>query len=440
MFRLALYALAFSTTLATLIPYRQCQTNAADDICIEPIENSEKEQVFQVVHQYAWPSAPVQKETWADYKPLWRREPRYEERFIRSKLKQIDGNLDVFWVPSPVWDLFVVQGAKLREYYSPDSVVPPFYNEFFRWLTTSVPSEVKMAWLRGSDLSTVNYVPLLRPHLNKYTSFLKSLKNLQEDRDIIGALWTTRTEIEALDSCENYPGDVCRSILLAAIEVETEALKTNSVVLFRATNGKTPELLDFPFDIGSRVIRAFSFSYSVLAGFVNDSNPELGACTLAYGSHMRHVYAVLLDRKWLYTRGYKLVHLPTASQYRGAIYKGEFFHPRTRRMSVKQEMEAKVTDLSWAGFETYTMFFPAQFDVAPYEFHEDPTTALSRYLEEFNDNFMQQVRFLKANRKFFGDEGFIDNSRRMIADYHEYHKRVLHELMVLAGSNKVTSN
>ena len=386
-----------------------------------------------MLNQYAWPSAPVQKETWEDYEQLWKREPRYEERFIRSKLNQIDNNLDVFWVPSPVWDLYVVQEADRDGYYSQTDVVPPFYQGFFKWLTTSVPSEVKITWIHGRSVDPVNYVRLLVPHLTRYAEGIKFLLSRRQDRNLNYALMVARTEISALESCANNPGDVCRSLLLAAIRVETEALKTNSVVLFRATNGFNPEtkdlfpedeayrkfnLLDYPRGIKRYWIHSLSFSYSVMAGFIIDGNPLTGACTFAYGTLMPHVYAVLLERQWLYTSGYKLVYLPAVSQYLGAVYFGDYFHPRTRSMTDDKETDAKVTEPRWY------IDSSDQFNVAPFEFHGDFNIACSRYLKEFTDKFMHQVRFLKVNGKFSGDEGFIDDSRRMISDLHEYQKLI----------------
>ena len=407
---------------AILIPFHFARyptpnsTETTPSCSISPIpipDPADRHRAFRILYDHTFPTAQVTSQNYPiRFKPLFRAEWRFEERMIRALLRQTPfgssshgggGGVDVFWIPSAVWDLFVIYAHALNPKRHMDAThvnsspidgdgandpdignehVIPYYEEFLAWLALRVECRVIRGWYAMSmseEEAVQSYVEVMIQLIEAYLSLPTN------EREPPGAMLLD-IELTGLKACRGWRrsiseerGSWCQSVLVSGTLTELESLHTNSIVLYRSTGGFQPDsshlfgrvpsrtrlppfefnLLDFPGDRRHCGITSLSFSYSLLSGFLFDSDPETGACTFTYSfihAYRPYTYALLVPRQWLYEEGYRMVYVPSSSLWRGVMQVGEGFHPRTRWMERgDEEMGESVVvtvHTDWEGVES----------------------------------------------------------------------------------------
>lgn len=302
------------------------------------------------------------------YEEWMEERPRQEEKFVAQKLKMINPRLDIIWLPSCIWDLYIIFNYRpsLLEYDyhfigpNPQISKPYKYENFMRWLIGKHAGLLKKThYTQGFSPNEFEYLEILNDILSPLSIYPKKAQVFMQGHKK-NAL---AREQFALHTCSP---EQCKSLLISSIRVELESRETNKVPIFRYTRGinvndkevyvsddrNDPsrrswisrlfipkrrdfyyEIFDFP-GLPSRLqVKSLSFSYSLLAGFIRDGGELCGACTFIYAqvgrSKTSFVYSLLLDRKWFYSDGHKYFYWPAVSLYHSPLLHGENFHPRT---------------------------------------------------------------------------------------------------------------
>lgn len=372
-----------------------------------------KERAFEIIHHYAWPSA-IYDQTTADFQELITRKEFAEEFFIYKKLNLLDGNLDVLWLPSTVYDLYVSGHYPLRDldFNQVDSYHNEIFDRFLSWffkqdishdifIQTHRNSKATASSIRGIDYTDLmlrafdsffaedwrHHVAKLNEHFHKNSILTK--------------------EKRALQKCFVHGKNFCASMLVTATDVELVSRLTNKFPLFRFTLGvsfqiqdsfselqnmdnngfnlamevfsaggptKVLDMVDFPGLKSREGVLSLSFSYTIMSGIVRDAHPTCGACTyiLCQSSHYRcihnfprgYTYALLLDREWVYTQASKYFHLPSISYHNSPFGKGETFHPRSLSFKINHYKSNKELIHNWDVSISKNNLYPVYFKFA----------------------------------------------------------------------------
>lgn len=296
-----------------------------------------------------------------------------EERIVSHKIKSIDESFDILWVPSVVWDLFVLLNHedKGKDFSQYNSVVPLYYAEFMAWMLQYHENFLKFSGRKDSSIErddTNLYARTIHDILKKFFKEWKLRHSkIPKHRNSLHLL---AREIELVRICVHKPKIPCRSLLVSSIKVELEARLTNRVPLFRFSKGvsfrwpypakdkrfsnqinwRNFDLIDFPGEKNIESIRQLSYSYSILAGIIRDSHPMTGACVYSFSMscpYVQYTYAILLDKRWLYNRGTAFFYLPAVSLHNSVLGAGETFHPRTLSFSPTPDKYPKSDRHRW---------------------------------------------------------------------------------------------
>lgn len=344
--------------------------------------------------------------------------PFAEVEFLKNHFERENLKLDVAYIPATIWDLHVINNyltnRRERTYYESTSFpkVNNFHaydknrreryfrvsNELMRTLKdqnerdASYFISLSTTYLQHIDQNKYSETPLSRAlvdELRKIEDNSPSIlhKMIYEEMEaaeknqilltratsgvtLKSELGPTRKEIRESLS-QHYDSDT---------EVEELIDKIYETPQWYQDDNLTAHALDFPAkgpsawkaihnlqqDIKeNKSIQGMDFSYasSVLSGYLFDSfNQKKGACTFAFFHQKPEmtVYTLHLDKKWFFSRGHFLFHLPSL-ETDGIFGSGEKFHPRLR--SILSSSPSSFNNISWGAcpsscFEINVNFLP----------------------------------------------------------------------------------
>ncbi|MEO5969612.1 MAG: hypothetical protein ABIQ95_06765 [Bdellovibrionia bacterium] len=365
-----------------------------------------------VVDASEWPASSVNSkpiiEKQIDYEEQFEKQPGTEEAYVNKRLKEKwtsfkDPNLPdipvptVIWVPTTLWDLFVIRNYALSKTFWAENtpIRTTFHFSLFDNKKNILEARIfhdfvsYIQKLKKGKLAILVHKPKALRQI--VLSILADIENA-DNQDALGN--ETKDQVEVFKSIFRQEAYAIRtgrpSFLLTTIKIELEAYQTNSVLLWRSTNGlvycldpeetapilqsrlskikslksfltrfwpdrfKTgvsqvkKEILDFPMWCDgpakeNALLRnpqlahlGFSFSFSPLAGFLLDGIfSKCSACTFVYSirDKYKYTYFLMLDKKWLTTEGKKFFFIPNVSSTDGIFSRGENFHPRTYNLA-----------------------------------------------------------------------------------------------------------
>jgi len=365
---------------------------------VDPSDEANKTAIANIMLNYEWPmviaNTALTKEEQNEL--LTSGKSNVEEEFIRAKVKEIDPSYDVVFIPTSLYELFVISfyrknpqdplnvanfdllhlkkvtnsygqimlssilnithetsqviESKIFDIYKENNNI--FYPDAFFYINNALLARIFSYYPMFADSSDIN--ALTDELKNRSTNFAARLILAIDS----SSLKRMKREIDPKDASAAIKSD---GVLAKVITLEYEARAANKALLFRGTSRMQTEKSDTSKDklvlmgnvlrTGSTVLESYearnlpysiSFGNSLFAGWFMDSG-EYGACAYQY-LISQGGYALFVDKKYYIKNKLMgpstldLFFIAPLAPLAALFTSGEYFHSRSKAVLPLKEM------------------------------------------------------------------------------------------------------
>lgn len=375
---LLIYFLSSSFVYSQILVVKVDSLGSVKPISDQDIEKN-NQQIVDILLKYTWPTCIANDLT--DEEKVALLTPGNsgaELKFIRKKIKEIADDLDVVFVPTTLYELFLIK--EINKLYLSTTYQNPTLFNIFSESEDTILAKIKKLFL--TSLFKISPAEYVKYEINKeYNRFNNKIhRDLFNKRSVLSFhkkfiedlalntklekmhefLYSKRYELmkKLLEEIKvvsyrkldieikfNDPLDIIKK----SIDLDYQAFDKNKALLFRGTN-----FLDIPSVHGSKKVLAttvygtvyhyeknislqksrdippysLSFGNSLFAGAYNDS----GACAYQYLTNIKDMGYVILIDKFAYIDNYisNLFFIASLATEVGLLGSGEWFHSRSK--------------------------------------------------------------------------------------------------------------
>lgn len=280
---------------------------------------------------------------------------------MSTRLKSLEPTLGTLWVPNTLWDFYLIMNHdSVATQYPIYSILHRGYERFLVLLQKfNLASESRPGG--GKKLNFFHFLPIIKMiyQMKSNSLYLSKQISWSDTQKLV-----LKRELGLVAHCKS---NSCDSLIAAAIKVEIEARNSNKIPIFRISSGKKAFissithifdpalgllaylypptkkiihkqeyfLLDFPGSEDRSQIRELYFRYSLFSGFMDSEGSGYNECifTRALSSSFTSeiTYSLLIDRKWAYVEGHKMIFWPTKSALTAVYSKNNEHYPHSMR-------------------------------------------------------------------------------------------------------------
>jgi len=384
--------------------------------------------------------------------------PYAEENFIRNKLKEIDASYDVVFIPTALYELFVIRFSKKMGNPRIDIDIS---GQLSGWQNT-LENIYKVYRDKNSLFYPDWFLRINNALVRNLFNFDKTLNNYKDADMILDAIKNKASYfatflIDEPDLFKNvkkkevdkHNTDIIdpQSVLAKVIMLEYQARQVNKGLLLRGTYRISLDWLSYeakqrnknlteksriyrePIELmgstlyeselfgdipqkykqGHNSLYSISFGNSLFAGFIHDSS-ERGACAYSY-LVKNGGYGIFIDKKnYIQRQSLSLFFIAPLAPIAAVFATGEWFHSRSKTaINLKEEKEGILP----AGFSNTTYYFKDPAHI--FTIVRDPLL----HAELFSKYLAENMHLIKGSSgKYFGP---------LFADWTYEQKRVDYE-------------
>ncbi|MCL4361708.1 hypothetical protein M1446_05135 [Candidatus Dependentiae bacterium] len=387
-----LFLILMATMYTTYAEYIVFKNNGSDILLIN---EQEYQKIYDILQIYQWPMVLgsanniSQKELDELTKPI----EAAEEKFLRKKIKEISAEYDIAFIPTTIYETFVINLKESKHslpYCSIDDII--YINKTFsRCASINIDPEISKIVKDPTSLiqDVYNYYNMynfkqstyqlhfiinnaLLKSLNIYTDLIQT-KRVQNEIDKYKTIITQliiQSKTQAWELGYLYDDQIQKKL----IDLEYEARKKNAGILYRggrarqiyiigtkgteipiegaflATSVYKPSVptfgqLELEYKTkgeSSRMrswilpLNSISYGASLFAGFFCDSDymsqiKSVGACACDYLNDPDLIgYALFIDKQKYISGKLDFLFIPSLNTITSMMASGEFFHARTK--------------------------------------------------------------------------------------------------------------